>query len=427
MTGDISFMSGYRQRIVDDELDELFPHLPAVLLDGAKGVGKTSTARQRCASERRLDHEATRTVVAADPMVIAVDSRPVLLDEWHLVRPVWDVVRRLVDADPTGGQFLLTGSLPDRQTHSGAGRITPIRMRPLTLPERGVETPTVSLSDIMEGNGSIGGRTAISLADYIEEMLAGGFPGMRHLAGRARNAALDGYIQRIADHDLPEAGYAVRHPTTVLSWLRAYAAAVGTTASWEKIRNAAVTATDANPAKTTTLPYIELLSSLRILDPVPGWTPSLNYLRNLNQAPKHYLADPALAARLVKRNATQLLGGDMPDTVITRDGGFLGGLFESLAALSVRVFAQHIDAEVHHLRVEGGRHEVDFIVEGEQGIVAIEAKLNGAISDRDVTHLLWLRSKLGSRCRDTVVVHTGPEAYRRPDGVAVVPLALLGP
>ena len=427
MAGTLNFLQGYQRRIVDDELDVLLPQLPALLLDGPKGVGKTSTAEQRCATERRLDHEATRAVVTADPMVIAGDIRPLLLDEWQLVRPVWDVVRRLVDADPTGGQFLLTGSLPSRQTHSGAGRITSLRMRPLTLPERGVEAPTVSLSALMAGDAAIGGSTTVNLAAYTEEMMAGGFPGMRHLSGRARTAALDSYIQRIADRDLPDAGLAVRHPATVLSWLRAYAAAVGTTASWEKIRNAAVTATNASPAKTTTLPYIELLTSLRILDPVPGWTPTHNHLRDLTESPKHYLADPALAARLVKRSATQLLEGGMPTTVVARDGGFLGGLFESLVALSVRVFAQGCDAEVHHLRVERGRHEVDFIVEAEAGIVAIEAKMGATIADGDVKHLLWLRDKLGDHCVDTVVVHTGPEAYRRPDGVAVVPLALLGP
>ncbi|MFM7045876.1 MAG: ATP-binding protein [Ilumatobacteraceae bacterium] len=423
----VRFTGEYQRRIVDAELDLLMPHLPAILLDGPKGVGKTSTATQRCASERRLDHEATRAVVAADPMLIAADARPLLLDEWHLVRPVWDVVRRLVDADPTGGQFLLTGSLPDRQTHSGAGRITSIRMRPLTLPERGVDVPTVSLASLIAGSTAIGGRTAVGLDTYVDEMLAGGFPGLRHLPSRARNAALDSYIQRIADHDLPDAGHAVRHPSTVMAWLRAYAAAVGTTASWEKIRKASVTATDANPAKSTTLPYIELLTALRLLDPIPGWTPSLNHLRDLTETPKHYLADPALAARLVQRSATQLLSGDVPDTVVARDGGFLGGLFESLAALSVRVFAQHCDAMVHHLRTGGGRHEVDFIVESENGIIAVESKLASTITDRDVQHLLWLRDRLGNRCIDTVVVHTGPEAYRRPDGVAVVPLALLGP
>lgn len=423
----ISFQGGYRRRIVDDELDELMPHLPAILLDGPKGVGKTSTAEQRCAEVRRCDQETTRAVLAADPSLIVNDQRPLLLDEWHLVRPLWDVVRRLVDADPHGGQFLLTGSLPDRQTHSGAGRITSIRMRPLTLPERGVAEPCVSLGALLAGERAVAGRSELDLTAYTAEMLAGGFPGMRHLPPRARAASLDSYIGRIADHDLPEAGLAVRHPATVLAWLRAYAAAVGTAASWEKIRNAAVTATDARPAKTTTLPYIELLTMLRILDPLAAWTPSSNHLRDLTESPKHYLADPALAARLVKRNATQLLAGDMPAGVVARDGGFLGGLFESLVALSVRVFAQSCESEVYHLRTEGGRHEVDFIVEGELGVVAIEAKLSSVVRDDDVKHLLWLRDKIGSRCVDTLVVHSGPEAYRRPDGVAVVPLALLGP
>lgn len=417
----------YRRRVLDDELDELFPHLPAILIDGPRAVGKTSTAVQRCVAVRHLDHEPTRIVVTADPSVIAADRRPLLLDEWHLVRPVWDVVRRLVDADPTGGQFLLTGSLPDRHTHSGAGRIATLRMRPLTLPERGIETPTVSLGALLRGHRQVHGTTAVRLREYADEMLASGFPGMRHLPSRARNLALDSYLQRITDHDLPEAGLMVRHPTTVMAWLRAYAAATGTAASWEKIRNAAVIATDARPAKTTTLPYIELLSMLRILDPLPAWTPTSNHLRDLTTSPKHYLADPALAARLVKRTATQLLDGDMPDTVVPRDGGFLGALFESLAVLSVRVFAQRSAADVFHLRTDSGRHEVDLIVESEEGVLALEVKLNGSIGDADVRQLVWLRRELGERCIDTVVVHSGPEAYRRPDGVAVVPLALLGP
>lgn len=427
MTRGAGPVGGYHRRIVDDELDVLAAQLPALLLDGPKGVGKTTTALRRCASVRRLDDEATRTVVAADPAVIAADRRPLLIDEWHLVRPVWDVIRRLVDADHSGGQFILTGSLPDRQTHSGAARITSVRMRPLTLAERGVEQPTVSLGALLSGTAALAGRTDIGLARYTSEMVAGGFPGMRHLTGRAHAAAFDSYIERIADHDLPEAGLAIRHPATVVGWLRAYAAAVGTSTSWEKIRNAAVSATDAPPAKTTTLPYIEWLTALRILDPIPAWTPTHNHLRDLTESPKHYLADPAIAARLVRRNATHLLAGASPASVVPRDGGFLGGLFESLAALSIRVFAQHCDADVFHLRTGSGRHEVDFVVEGDAGVVGIEAKLHGTIGDDDVKHLLWMRDKLGDRCVDTVVVHTGREAYRRRDGVAVVPLALLGP
>ncbi len=423
----VTFTGSYQRRIIDNELDELFPQLPAVLLDGPKAVGKTSTAKQRCVTIRRLDVEAERQVVAADPSVISGDARPLLLDEWQRVHPTWDVVRRLVDEDQRGGQFLLTGSVPTRESHSGAGRITSMRMRPLTLPERGIETPSVSLATLLAGGRAVSGRTEIALADYVEEMIKGGFPGLRHLDGRALTRQLDNYLERITSHDLREAGFAVQRPATVMAWLRAYAAATGTTASWEKIRTSATVAADAHPAKTTTQPYIELLTALRILDPLPAWVPSNNHLGTLTQSPCHYLADPALAARLVKRSATRLLSGDAPRPVQPRDGGFLGGLFEHLATLSVRVFAQASDATVHHLRTEKGRREVDLIVESDDGIIGIEVKMAASIDGTDVRHLTWLRDKLGDECIDTVVLHSGPEAYRRPDGIAVVPLALLGP
>lgn len=423
----LSFATTYHRRVLDDELDSLFPSLPAVLIDGPKGVGKTATASQRCVTMRCLDVEAEARVVQADPTVIAADETPLLIDEWQRVPGTFDVVRRLVDADPTGGRFLLTGSAPTTQTHSGAGRITSMRLRPLSLVERGIEVPSVSMALLLAGNVQVEGRTRIGLIDYVEEILAGGFPGLRHLDGRALTRQFDSYLERIVDHDLAEAGLVVRRPATVIAWLRAYAAATGTAASWEKIRDAATSGVGDKPAKTTTMPYIELLTALRILDPLPAWTPAHNHLNALTQQPKHFLADPALSARLVRRSATQLLHGDAPGTVVPRDGGFLGGVFEALAALSVRTFAQNCDGGVYHLRTDGGRHEVDFIVEGHNGVVGIEVKLASAVGDADVKHLLWLRDRIGSDCIDLVVLHTGAEAYRRSDGVAVIPLALLGP
>lgn len=421
------FLDGYRRRIIDDELDDLFGSLPAILLDGPKGVGKTATALQRCRTARRLDRPADATLLAADPDLIATDPPPVLVDEWHLVPAVFDAVKRLVDHDPRGGRVLLTGSAPRTQTHSGAGRITTLRMRPLTLPERGATTPTVSLGDLLAGRTTVAGQSTFTLSDYVTEILSGGFPGMRHLRGRTLERQLDSYLERIVDHDLPEAGHTVRRPTTLRAWLTAYAAATGTTADWTKIRDAARSGDTTPPAKTTTMQYVELLTALRILDPLEAWIPTNNHLRALTHAPKHFLVDPALAARLVRRNATRLLAGDVPDTIVPRDGGFLGGLFEALTVLSVRTFAQNCDARVHHLRTGGARRKIDIIVDAPDGVIGIEVKLANAIHDTDVQHLLWLRDQLGDDCIDLVVVHTGPAAYRRPDGIAVIPLALLGP
>jgi uncharacterized protein len=423
----LRFDAAYQRRVIDNELDSLFPQLAAILIDGPKGVGKTATASRRCATIRHLDIAAEARIVEADPRIVATDVRPILLDEWQRVPEIFDVVRRLVDNDGAGSQFILTGSAPTRQTHSGAGRITTMRMRPLTLTERIIDPPTVSLRSLLGGDRTVGGRTTFSLVEYVDEMLAGGFPGLRHLSGPALRRQLDSYLQRIVDHDLAEAGLIVRRPATVMAWLRGYAAASGTSASWEKIRDAATGGVADKPAKTTTLPYIELLSALRILDPVEAWTPSRNHLRALTQQSKHYLADPSLAARLLNQTGDQLVRTVGPETVVPRDGALLGGLFEGLAALSVRVFAQGADASVHHLRTEGGRHEVDFIVETEAGVLGIEAKLSTTISDEDVKHLRWLSEQIGENCIDLIVLSTGPEAYRRPDGVAVVPLALFGP
>lgn len=427
MDGRADFTTTYVRRVVDEELDALFGALPAVLLDGPKGVGKTATAERRSRTVRRLDVEAERAIVEADPFVIATDDPPTLVDEWQRVPSVFDAVRRIVDDDPTGGRLLLTGSAPSRSTHSGAGRITTMRMRPLSLFERRTEAASVSFRALIRGEEQPRGRCGLTLPDYVDEITAGGFPGLRHLTGRALERQLDGYLERIVDHDMPEAGFAVRRPATVRSWLRAYAAATATTTSWEKIRNAATSGEDVKPAKTTTLPYIELLTSLRILDPLDAWAPTNNHLAALTSAPKHHLADPALAARLLRASGVRLLQGRASDPPIARDGTLLGALFESLAALTVRTFAQAVDARTHHLRTRGGRHEVDLIIETAAGFVGIEAKLGATVGDDDVAHLRWLREQIPAECIDLAVLNTGPEAYRRPDGIAVIPLGLLGP
>lgn len=428
MNWTFSPMEPYRRRVVDQDIDELFVDLAAILLDGPKGVGKTTTAQQRCITERRLDRSAERAIVEADPLVIAGDVAPVLIDEWQRVPGVFDAVRTLVDADRTAGRFILTGSAPTRETHSGAGRIAALRVRPLTLPERGVAEPTVSMRGLLEGSqGLVGGKSPVNLEGYVDEIMAGGFPGLRHLAGRPLITQLDGYLDRIVDHDMPEAGFTVRRPATVRAWLRAYAAATATTTSWEKIRDAAGAGISSTPARDTTIAYTELLTQLRVLDPLEAWQPGAGHFKRLGGAPKHHLADPALAVRLLGRTRGHLLAGKGgPAASVPRDGTLLGSLFESLACLSVRTFAQASGGRTHHLREKDGRREVDFVVEQDAGIIGFEVKLSATVDDRDVRHLLWLRDEVGDDLRDLVVLTTGPGAYRRADGVAVVPLALLG-
>ena len=426
MASAVDFQSGYVRRTIDDELDELCSALPALLLDGPKGVGKTATATQRAEVVYRLDRPAEAQPVEADPDRIAKHEDLVLLDEWQRVPSVWDAVRRQVDRDQRQGQFLLTGSAPTSESHSGAARITNLRMRPLTIQERLGLQPTVSLHSMLEGTDQpIIGQSDVELDDYVSEIVRGGFPGMRHLSGRAHRLQLDSYVERVVDHDIPQEGYNVRRPAAVLALMRAYAAATSTTTSFEKLRKAA-TAGQGELHQTTAAPYVELLERLRILDPMPAWVPSRNHLKRLTQAPKHHLADPSLAVRLVDLDIEHLLSGTEPTQLIVRDGTFLGALFESLCALTVRVAAQSSEARVGHLRLQGGRHEVDFIVERNRRVVGLEVKLSATVEDKDVKHLVWLREQLGEDCSDVAVLTTGPTAYRRADGVGVIPLALLG-
>ncbi len=422
----------YLRRVVDDELDQLIGSLPAISLEGAKGVGKTETALQRATTTYRLDDPAMQAIAQADPRAMLTQLPPVLLDEWQRVPPLWDAVRRAVDDGAPPGSILLTGSAsPARPpTHSGAARVVTVRMRPLSLYERQVtESPTVSLRELLTGTRpSVEGTTKLTLADYTDEIIRSGFPGIRHLSGRALRAQLDGYLDRIVDTDFSEMGRQVRRPQLLRRWMSAYAAATATSAGYETIRDAATPGEADKPAKSTTIPYRDVLERLWIVDPLPAWMPTRNLIARLTRSPKHHLVDPALAARLLGVGTEALLSGTEAGPRIPRDGTLLGHLFESLVTLSVRVYAQAAEASVGHMRTSQGAQEVDLIVErDDRKVVALEVKLSRSVDDNDVRNLHWLRDRIGTDLMDAVIVTTGPQAYRRPDGIAVVPAALLGP
>jgi predicted AAA+ superfamily ATPase len=422
---------GYRHRVLDDELDMLLDALPAVAIDGAKAVGKTSTSQARARSVVALDSRQVREAVAADPESILIRPRPVLIDEWQKVPEVWDVVRRAVDRDRAPGQFLLTGSAtapPGATAHSGAGRITRLRMRPLAFSERDVTTPAVSLERLLSGTaGVVEGNTEVRLVDYVEEIMASGFPGLRGLPDRLLRGELDSYLYNAVDRDIPEQGLAVRKPAAMLDWLRAYAAATASTASYTAILDAATAGISDKPARSTTIAYRDALRQLWLLDPLPAWAPAAGAFARFGQTPTHHLADPALAARLLGLTHRSLLDG-AGTPLGPQQGTMLGRLFQSLVTLSVRVLAQRSEATVSHLRTRNGDHEIDLMLTNPEGkVLAAEVKLGGTVSDHDLRHLAWLTGKYGERVIDRIVINAGPIAYRRSDGVAVVPLALLGP
>ncbi len=426
-----SASGSYLPRVLDEELDTLLRAVSAVAVEGAKAVGKTTTASQRASIVHRLDDPGERAVAEADLARIVTATEPLLIDEWQYLPAVWDRVRRAVDDGAPVGRFLLTGSASPvgSGTHSGGGRIVSVRMRPLALAERLTLSPTVSLRELLSGaRPKVKGVSSVTLTDYTSEILRSGFPGLRGLSDRPLRAQLDGYLQRVVDRDFPELGHPIRNPTSLRRWMAAYAAATATTTSFEKIRDAATGGEERKPTRSAIAPYRDVLERLFIIDPVPGWKPSRGHIAELALPPKHHLADPALAARLVGASARSLLTGASSGPTIPRDGTLLGALFESLVTLSTRVYAQAAEARVSHFRTHRGDHETDLIVERDDGgVVAIEVKL-GATPDADaVRHLTWLSEKLGDELLDRIVVTTGVDAYRRADGIGVVPAALLGP
>ena len=431
----------YSARIIDRELDLLLAGLGAISLDGAKAVGKTATLQRRAARTVRLDRPEAADIVRADPDQAIRPPYPVFFDEWQHVPAIWDAVRRFIDDDPSPARALFAGSAAPpvhaRPTHTGAGRIVTRRMRPMAMSERleadGLTTETrstVSISTLLTPGQRppLRGDSPWTLVDYAREIVASGFPAMRTLTPALRRAQLDGYVQHLTTRDVQEANGASANPAAIHRWLFAYAAATATTTSLEKLRTVATAGDGSVPAKTTVLRYRDALERLFIYDPVRAWTPGGTALSRLGEAPKIHLVDPAISAHLLGVDDAALMDGALPPHMAVRDGGLFGALFESLVALSMRTYAQAADVDHRYMRTHGGEHEVDgLLVRRDQRCVAYEVKLAGAIADADVRHLHWLKDRLGDQLLDAIIVHSGPAAYRRTDGIGVVPAAMLVP
>lgn len=419
----------YQPRIVDADLSLFTEGLPAVVIEGPRAVGKTETALRRASTVHRLDDERQLAIVRGDPDRLLDGEPPILIDEWQRYPASWDMVRRRVDADPHTARFLLTGSAAPatRPTHSGAGRFVTLRMHPMSLAERCIAEPTVSLGELLSGNRpSLAGETMMTLSDYALEIERSGFPAIRELDRRLGDRQISSYLDRVVEHDIDELGSGVRDRASLRRWLEAFAAATATTAAYTSIRDAATPGAGDPPSMATVSVYRRVMEQMWIIEELSAWLPTRSRLRRLAASPKHHLADPALAMSSMGIDAEALLDGIASPWVAQRDGTLLGSLFESLMTLSVRVYAQASRARALHLRTRGGEHEVDLIVERRDGrIVALEVKLTAVVDDNDVRHLRWLSDRIGDDLLDAVVITTGREAYRRQDGIGVIPAALL--
>ncbi len=389
---------------------------PACLVEGIRGVGKTSSAQRLASSSLRLDDPPTAAAVAGDPeAAFGPLPPPVLIDEWQRVPTVWDAVRRAIDHDRTPGSFVLSGSSRaalSADVHTGAGRILPVRLRPMTLCERRGEVPEVRLADLAEfGIDAVRGiRSPLAPAAQVDAITESGLPGYLGLEPLDHQDALRSYLDLAVARDLTEIASAQRDITKLRNYVRAYSATVGTTAEHAAIHNAA------GVSKATGESYHDLLTRLGLVEELPGW--SHNRLKRLTRRPKRHLVDPALAA------------ADHHDTASTlaQRSDRSGHLFESAVVCHIRAAADALGLgwRFSHLRTAGGDQEIDLITDLPSGdVLAFEAKLSRTVTAADARHLITLKERLGTSFRAGLVVSPGETAYRLDDRIAAVPLAAL--
>ncbi len=414
----------YQPRIVDIELAARLTATGAVAIEGPKACGKTATARQIAASEALLDTDTNaRQAAAVDPALVLDGATPRLIDEWQLEPAIWNHVRRAIDDRQKPGQFILAGSAvpPDDITrHTGAGRITRLHMRPMTLFEMGASSGQVSLACLLAGEPARSADPGVTVADLAREVAIGGWPGFRGLKVDQALHAVRDYLEEIRRVDVSRVEDRRRDPGKVGQLLRSLARNVGTYAA------AATLARDTGgadgPLKDDTVrAYLDALERLMVVEDQPAWAPHLRSRYVLRSAAKRHFVDPSLAVAALRATPERLLD----------DMKLFGFLFESLVVRDLRVYAQAADARVLQYRDSHGL-EVDAIVEVADGRwAAFEIKLGPGQLDSAAANLKRFARQIDTeRCGSAVslgvIVGTG-YGYLREDGIMVIPIGALGP
>ncbi len=414
----------YVPRIVDAELAAQLDAAGAVVVEGPKACGKTETARQIASSEVLLDiDENARQAVAVDPRLVLAGDTPRLIDEWQVEPAVWNHVRREVDGRSEPGQFILTGSAvpaDDITRHTGAGRITRLRMRPMSLVELGRSTGAVSVADLLAGESAQAPDPGLTIEDLARDISMGGWPGLRQLPVEPGLRAVRGYLDEIRRVDIDRVDGVRRDPEKVQQLLRSVARHVATYASLTTL--AADAGGSEGPMKRDTAShYLESLSRLMVIEDQPAWAPHLRSRARLRGAAKRHFVDPSLAVAALVTT---------PEGLLT-DLNLLGLLFESLVVRDLRVYAQAADAHVLQYR-DSNDLEVDAIVRSADGRwAAFEVKLGPGQVEEGAANLKRFARQVDTNASGgpgALAVVTGfGYGYVRDDGVAVIPIGALGP
>ena len=414
-------MAGYRSRIVDQAISSALMTFGAVIVEGPRAVGKTTTGLQHAASSVRLDSSPDLATLAdSAPDVVLAGETPRLVDEWQLAPAIWNAVRHMVDMRQAPGQFILTGSATpadDVTQHSGAGRFRRVALRPMTLAESGDSIGVVLFAGLFSG-ATVAGLGGPTVADYAGLIVRGGWPALVEQPARSATDYLNSYLDDVARTDLPTGSRV--DPVRMRALMRAVARNVATEAPATKLAAEAELDDVSGISAQSVRKYLDALTRVRVLEEQPAWLPHLRSAIRQRVSPKWHFIDPSLAAAALEASPQALL--DDPKT--------LGLLFESLAIRDLRVYADTLGGVVTHYRDEQGL-EVDAIVELPDGRWAgFEVKLGGQANiDAAAANLEKLASKVAPRRAEKLaslnVITAGNTSLTRPDQVNVLALSHL--
>lgn len=397
----------------------------AILIEGAKWCGKTSTASKASKSILYLqdpDHSASHQLMAdTKPSLLLRGETPRLIDEWQMAPVLWDAVRFEVDQRGESGQFILTGSAvpSDNVTaHTGTGRFSRLLMRPMSLFESGESNGTVSLSALFNGNQDNESMSELSLEQIAFALCRGGWPAsVRKDKGPALRMSKD-YVEAVIQQDVSRVDNIAKNPDRVRLLLRSLARNVATTATIQTIKND-LEATDVSISDKTISSYLNALQRIFVVENLPAWLPSVRSKTAIRTSSKRHFVDPSIATAVLRIN---------PDGLLS-DFKTFGYLFESLCTRDIRIYAQAIDGDVFHYLDKSGL-ESDLIVRLRDGRwAAIEVKLGNKQIEEAARNLLALQAKIDAdkmgQASFLMVMTGGQYTYRRKDGVWVVPVGCL--
>ena len=415
----------YLQRICDKLLASELKASGAVLIEGAKWCGKTSTAQQAARSSLYMqDPDKTSSYLAAadtKPSLLLNGETPKLIDEWQMAPVLWDAVRFEVDKRNKPGQFILTGSAVPSDNlvaHTGTGRISRLLMRPMSLWESEDSNGSISLKELFDKNTDISETSDLSIEKIAFLICRGGWPASVSQENESALKMATNYVESVINMDVQRVDGVEKNPERVRMLLRSLARNISTMASGQTIM-ADMESNDIGISEKTLSSYLNALRRIFVIEDTPAWMPSLRSKTAIRTSPKRNFVDPSIATAVMRTNPSGLLN----------DFETFGFMFESLCTRDMRIYAQANDGAVFHYRDKNDL-ESDMIISLRDGRWApIEVKLGNKQIDEAAKNLLSLQSKINTEKMGKpsfLMVITGGEfAYTRDDGVLVVPIGCL--